>query len=344
MITKIISEEKIQEVSECIEKGDSFAIVSHVSPDGDSLGASLALSRFLASYEKENIQVIVPDNFPSFYKWMPGCKDIMVYEKDPGAADTAIAQADIIFCLDFNDPKRLGKMASAVLDARGCKVMIDHHPNPADFCDVEVSYPRISSTSEMIFRIICRMELFELVDKETAECIYTGMMTDTGSFTYNSNNPEVYVIVSELIKKEINKDEIYRRVNQVYSESRMRLMGYALCEKMKIYPDKKTALITLTRDELKRFNYHPGDTENFVNLPLNIKGISFAAFIRGDADPVKLSFRSTGEYPVNQFAAEYFAGGGHKNASGGEYDGTMAEAIAAFEKGLSKHNPNLFEK
>jgi len=344
MITKIIQQEEIQRTQKYIEKGESFVIVSHVSPDGDSLGSSLALFHFLSNYGKDNVSVIVPNDFPSFYRWMPGSKDIIVHEKYTEFAEELIKDADVIFCLDFNEPKRLEKMAPAVLASEGRKVMIDHHLNPADFCKVVMSYPDISSTSEMIFRLICRMGMFDLINKKAAECIYTGMMTDTGSFTYNSNKPEIYTIIGELIKKGIDKDLIYRKVNQVYSESRLRLMGFVLYEKMKVYQDKSTALITLSRQELERFQYKIGDTEGFVNLPLSIEGVVFAVFIREDSDYVKVSLRSVGDFPSNDFAAKYYNGGGHKNASGGELKGSLDEAIKIFEDGLERFNPNNFEE
>ncbi|MDH6534894.1 bifunctional oligoribonuclease/PAP phosphatase NrnA [Parabacteroides sp. 52] len=344
MITKIIQEEKIQKAHKYIEKGNSFVIVSHVSPDGDSLGSSLALYHFLSNYGKDNVSVIVPNGFPSFYKWMPGSKEVIVYEKYTEFADQLISEADVIFCLDFNEPKRLDKMAPAVLAAEGRKVMVDHHLNPADFCRVVMSYPEMSSTSEMVFRLICRMGMFDLIDKKTAECIYTGMMTDTGSFTYHSNKPEIYTIIAELIKKGIDKDLIYRKVNQVYSEARLRLMGYVLYEKMKVYPEQQTALITLSQAELDTFNYQAGDAEGFVNLPLSIDGVAFSVFIREDVEYMKISLRSVGEFPCNKFAAAYFNGGGHQNASGGEFYGSLEEAVAVFEKGLIQFNPNNIEE
>ena len=344
MITKIIQEEKIQKVKKYIEKADKITIVTHVSPDGDALGSSLGLYHFLATFEKENVAVIVPNEFPSFYRWMPGSKDIIVYEKYPDFAEQLIIESYVIFCLDFNEPKRVEKLAPVLLEAEGRKVMIDHHLCPSDFCRVTISYPQISSTSEMIFRLICRMSYFDLMTKECAECIYTGMMTDTGSFTYNSNQPEIYVIISELIKKGIDKDRIYRQVNQVYSESRLRMMGYVLYEKMKVYKTENSALITLSAEELKRFEYVPGDTEGFVNMPLSINGVSFSCFLRENEEYIKVSLRSVGDFPCNKFAAKYFNGGGHKNASGGEFFGSLDEAVAVFEQGLSEFNPNKIEE
>lgn len=344
MITKIIAEEKIQKAKKYVEKGENFVIVTHVSPDGDALGSSLGLYHFLLEYGKENVTVIVPNDFPQFYKWMRGAKDIIIYDKYQEFADEQIKKADVIFCLDFNDPKRLTKLGPPVLAAEGRKVMIDHHLDPSDFCRVIMSYPEISSTSEMVFRFICRMGFFDLLNRDAAEAIFTGMMTDTGSFTYNSNQPEIYVIISELLKKGIDKDLIYRKVNQVYSESRLRLMGYVLYEKMKIYPENRAALTTLSEKELNRFNYETGDTEGFVNLPLSIENVEFSVFIREDRDMVRVSLRSVGDFPCNVFASKYFNGGGHKNASGGELHGTLQEAVDIFEQGLALFNPNKSEE
>jgi phosphoesterase RecJ-like protein len=340
MLKKIIQEEHIQKAKKYVEKGDSFVIITHVAPDGDALGASLGLFHFLIKYGKDKVSVIAPSSFPAYYKWMPGAKEIVIHEKYPDFAEQLIAESDVIFCLDFNEPKRTGKLAEALVATGGRKIMIDHHLAPADFCRVCMSYPEISSTSELIFRFICRMGMYDRIDKQTAECIYTGMMTDTGSFTYNSNQPEIYTIISELIKKGINKDSIYRNVYQVYSEFRLRLMGYALHEKMKLYPAKRTAMLTLSQEELKRFHYVTGDTEGFVNLPLSIKGIEFAAFIREDPDCVKASFRSVSDFSCNEFAIRYFNGGGHKNASGGEFHGSLPEAVATFERGLDAYSPS----
>lgn len=341
MITKIIKEEEIQKAKKYVEKGERFVIVTHVSPDGDALGSSLALYHFLLAYGKDNVAVVVPNDFPAFFKWMPGNKEVIIYDKYPEFAEKLLNEADVIFCLDFNEPKRVDKLAPALMAAGGRRVLIDHHLFPADFCRVTMSYPQMSSTSEMVFRFICRMGLFELLNREAATCIYTGMMTDTGAFTYNSNQPEIYTIIGELIKKGIDKDEIYRSVNQVYSEGRLRMMGYVLYSKLRTYCNKKVALITLSQEELRRFYYQTGDTEGFVNLPLNMAKTRFSAFLREDPDFIKVSLRSVGNFPCNEFASRYFNGGGHKNASGGEFYGTMKEAIAHFEKSLKEFHAEL---
>ncbi|MDR2774818.1 MAG: bifunctional oligoribonuclease/PAP phosphatase NrnA [Tannerella sp.] len=344
MLTKIIDSDKIHKLKTYIDKGDKFVIVSHEMPDGDAIGSSLGLYHYLMSYDKKSIKVIVPNSFPTFLKWLPGARDIVVYGQYPDFATQLINEADVIFCLDFNAIKRVGKMASAVIASDARKVMIDHHLEPADFCKIVISYPEMSSTSELVFRIICALGDIDMMEKDVAECIYTGMMTDTGAFSYNSNNAGIYIIISELIKKGIDKDEIYRKVNQVYSECRLRLMGYVLYKKMKVYSDKKTAVFTLTQEELNNFRYKSGDTEGFVNLPLSIDGVCFSVFLREETNLIKISLRSVGDFPCNKFAAAYFNGGGHKNASGGEFYGTLEEAVRVFEDGLLQFNPVNFEK
>ncbi|MDR2040739.1 MAG: DHH family phosphoesterase [Tannerella sp.] len=343
MLTKIFDEKKIHKLETYMNKGENFVIVMHVSPDGDAIGASLGLYHFLMS-QGNTVNVVSPNDFPAFLKWMPEAGSILVYERHPDYAARLIGAADVIFCLDFNEAKRLGKLAPVVEAATTRKVMIDHHPNPSDFCQLVISHPEMSSTSEIIFRLLCALKAADVIDRQAAECIYTGMMTDTGAFTYRSNDPDLYLIIRELLKTGIDKDRIYRQVYQVYSESRLRLMGYTLYEKMKVYPEEKTALITLSLNELNRFGYVPGDVEGFVNLPLSIEWIRFVVFIRENTDGIKLSFRSEGDFPCNRFAAACFQGGGHLNAAGGEYAGTLDEAVRIFEKGLKDLNPGTYRK
>ena len=318
MISKIIASEKISQVEELLDKYEKIVIVTHVSPDGDAIGSSLGLYHYLTTIEND-VNIIVPNSFPDFLQWMPGAKEIINYEKYPDFAQKLISEAEIIFCLDFNVPKRTHHIAPAIEAAKGKKVLVDHHPDPSDFCDVTISYPEISSTSELIFRLICRMGDFEIMTQESAECIYTGMMTDTGAFTYNSNSAEIYYIIGELLKKGIDKDRIYSNVYHNYSEDRYRMLGFTLSEKMKIYPEYHTALIWLTNEEQKRYNPKKGDTEGFANIPLNIERIIFSVFIREDNDFIKISFRSQGSFPSNKFASQCYNGGGHLNAAGGEF-------------------------
>ena len=342
MITKIIAETEIQKAKKYIEYVDNIVIISHISPDGDAIGSSLGLYHFLQEMDKQ-VNMIVPNDFPEFLTWMPGAGDIIIHEKNPQIAEETIAAAELIFCLDFNVLKRIEKLGPFVTQSKAPKVMIDHHLSPDNFCNVTMSYPQISSTGEMIFRFICRMGFFEYINKQCAECIYTGMMTDTGAFTYNSNNPEIYYIIGELIKKGIDKDKIYALVYNTSSIDRLRLQGYAMYEKMKVFPEYKTALITISQKELDMFNFQKGDTEGFVNIPLSSDGIIFSALIKEDKGYVKISLRSKGNFPCNQFAASHFNGGGHLNAAGGEYFGSFYNAIIHFEKVLPEYKDLLLK-
>ncbi len=344
MLTKVIEQANVDRFSKWLDKGEKFVIVSHISPDGDAIGSSLGLWHFLQSQGK-TANVIVPNAFPDFLKWMPGSKDIILYDRYRDFANRLIHEADVICCLDFNTLHRIDRMGFTVLNSPARKILIDHHLEPEEFCQIIISHPHIASTSELVFRLICRLGCFEEITREAAECIYTGMMTDTGGFTFNSNNREIYFIISELLSKGIDKDEIYRKVYNTYSESRLRLMGYILTQ-MKTYPDCRAALITLTKKEQKRFNYIRGDSEGFVNIPLSIKNVCFSCFLREDTEKpmIKISLRSVGSFPCNKVAEEFFNGGGHLNASGGEFYGTMEEARQLFEQALEKYKPLLNAK
>lgn len=346
MLSKVIEQAHVEHAKKWFDRAEKVVIVSHVSPDGDAIGSTLGLYHFLSLQDDRRVNVIVPNYFPDFLKWMPGAKDIILYNRYKDFADKLIREADVICCLDFNVLSRIDDMEEAVAKSSARKLMIDHHLHPGDFCRITISHPEISSTSELIFRLICQMGCFGDITKEGAECIYTGMMTDTGGFTYNSNNREIYTIISELLSKGIDKDQIYRNVYNTYSEGRMRLMGYVLYDKMQVYPNFNAALISLSREEQKRFQYAKGDTEGLVNMPLSIKGIRFSAFLREDTEKemIKISLRSVGTFPCNKVAADFFNGGGHLNASGGEFYGTMDEAIELFKQALVKYEDLLLAK
>lgn len=340
MISKIIAEAEIQKAKKYIDYVDKIVIVTHISPDGDAIGSSLGLYHFLLEMDKQ-VNVIVPNDFPEFLKWMKGAHDIIIHEKNPQIAEETIAAAELIFCLDFNTLKRTEKVGTFVKQSTAKKVMIDHHLEPDDFCNVTMSYPQISSTSEMVFRFICRMGFYEYLNSCAAECIYAGMMTDTGAFTFNSNNAEIYYIIGELIKKGIDKDKIYSLVYNTYSIDRLKLQGYVLYEKMKVFPELKTSLVDLSQVELDKFNYQKGDVEGFVNIPLSSEEIVFSVLIKEENGYVKISLRSKGKFPCNEFAAAHFNGGGHLNAAGGEYFGSLKNAIKHFEMVLPQYKELL---
>ena len=327
MITKVIREELVLKTRKVIDHHHRFVIVAHVSPDGDAMGSSLALCLFLRELGKE-ASVVLPDSISDNLRWLPGAAEAFIFDEQADVASEVIADAEVIFCVDFNGVKRMGRMGELVAKAKAVRIMIDHHLYPEPFCDVCISHPEISSTSELVFRLICRMGCVEMLTPEIATAVYTGMMTDTGAFTYNSGSPEIYLIIAELLKVGINKDKIYDRVFNTFSADRERLMGYTINRKMHIFDPYGAAMISLTRDELKAYNYRKGDTEGFVNIPLSIKGVVFSAFFREEEEYVKVSLRSKGDFPANLVAERYFNGGGHKNAAGGEFFGTLTEAEA----------------
>ena len=324
MLSKIIEEEDIDTANRLIYNANHIVVTAHISPDGDAVGSTLGLYHFLMKIGKD-VVVILPNRFPAFLNWMPGSDKIVIMEETTAETVSLMKAADLVFCVDYNSIDRINGLKPLMEQSKAKKIVIDHHPYPGDFCDVTISYPEISSASELVFRFICRMGYFQEITLEGAECIYTGMMTDTGGFTYNSNSAEIYSIIYELINKGIDKDAIYRRVFNTYSADRMKLMGYCL-SKMVVMPEEHTAYIVLTQEEKRRFNYKVGDTEGFVNMPLQIEGICKSVFVREDTDKVKLSFRSQGDVPVNTWAAE-FGGGGHLNAAGGESYLSLEETI-----------------
>ena len=342
MISKIIAEDLVSRAREAIAVKEDIVITCHVGPDGDALGSSLALWHYLRGLGKR-ATVVVPNRFPDFLAWMPGAEEIIVFERDAARAEEAFAGADLVFALDFNETRRLDRLEPLFLQCAAPRVLIDHHLNPESFAQLTISYPDISSTSELIFRLICRMGHFERITLACAQCIYTGMMTDTGGFSYNSNQAEIYTIIGELIKIGIDKDDIYRRVFNTFTPGRLKLNAYCIYRKMKLYPKYRTALITLSQEELQRFYYKSGDTEGVVNEPLSIEGIVFSVFMREDTDKIKISLRSQGAFPANKVASELFGGGGHLNAAGGESYTTLEETVDKFRRALPRYRQLLEE-
>lgn len=339
-ISPVIETEKVNQIMDSIDKANNILITTHLSPDGDAIGSSLALYHFIKNKGKK-VKLVVPNSFPYFLKWMDGINEIEIFDYNPLAGQNIIKNSDLIFSLDYNITKRVGDMGPFIEDSSAKRILIDHHPFPGDNFDILVSKPEISSTSELIFRLLYQADEYEQLTKAEAEAIYCGMMTDTGGFTYNSADPEIYEIISLLLRKKIDKDLIYSNVFNNYSEERFRLLGFTLSQRMKVYPELHSALLYLSKEDQMQFQFSKGDTEGFVNYPLSIKGIVFSTFIREDEDLIKLSFRSQKDFPCNQFASEYFNGGGHLNASGGEFTGSFEEAIEIYSDGLKKYEEIL---
>lgn len=329
MIAQVINKSDINAIRHFLDESDRIVITCHVSPDGDAIGSTLGLMHVLSSIGK-TVDIVTPDLPLRNLMFLPGAKKILPFTKHAEACKGLFEKADLVICLDFNDIKRVDKMADVLLASPAKKVLIDHHPNPGDFADLVISHPEMSSTCILLYNVLCQLDLSGRIGKKAAECIYTGMMTDTGNFTYNSNDPNIYVAISELVKRGINKDKLYQTVCNTNSANRLRLNGYAVHRKMQLFPEHQAAMIVLTKDELKEFDYEKGDTESLVNVPLSVPNITYSVFFRDDGDFIKVSFRSKGEFAVNRICEKYFNGGGHKNAAGGEFYGTLEDAVALF--------------
>lgn len=328
-------------MKELITSAQHIVILTHMAPDGDAMGSALAMYHYLKG--EKSVQIIVPNAFPAFFNWMPDVDKIHIYENHPHECDALMAEADLFICTDFNDPKRIGPAGDKLQANPAPKILIDHHLNPTDFATEVHSHPDASSSCEIVYKLL-KSEGLKEIGKDIATCIYTGLMTDTGNFSFNSTNADLYDIIAELIREGIRKDEIYNAVFNQYGADRMRLIGYALHRKMRIYPEHHLALITLSADELDRYHYQPGDTEGLVNMPLQIADVCYSVYMReerpkpGTPKPrIRISFRSQGDRPVNIWASEVFHGGGHANASGGELFGSIDQAVHLFEQSYPKY-------
>ena len=329
-LPNIIDKETVERLHALIGRAGKIVITCHVSPDGDAIGSSIGLCQVLKAMGKQ-ATVITPDTPPRQLQFFPNVKSIVVASCHPHTARRLTAEADLIFCLDFNDLRRVDKFADALTAATADVVLIDHHLDPTVKATVTISHPEISSTSALVYRVLHDLSLTDFLSPTGATAIYTGMMTDTGNFSYNSLDPSLYLIVADLVSRGVDKDAVYREVFNTSSLSRVRIQGYAASRKLELFPDAGTALITLSRRELDEFEYEKGDTETLVNLPLSIPGIVCSVFMRQDEDDyVKISTRSKGDFPVNKVCERYFGGGGHLNAAGGEWNGTLDEAVARF--------------
>ena len=340
MISRLIDEEQIKQFRRFLEESDKIVITCHIAPDGDALGSSLGLARVLEGLGK-TVKIITPDVPPKHLMFLPGAKEILPFTKYEDFCGRLFKMADLVLALDFNALKRIDRVAPSFASSKARKVMIDHHEFPEDFCDLTISYPQVSSTSMLVFRVLTRLGLFPLIDKEAGACILTGMMTDTGNFAYNCQDPDLYIVESELIKKGVDKAAIYNKVFNEEPVDSMLLNAYAVSEKMQLFMNHGAALITLTRDELNRFHYQKGYTEGLVNKPLKIPQITYSFYLREESGFVKVSSRSKGNFPVNEICSKYFGGGGHLNAAGGEFQGTMEQAIATFKKLLPEFDRYL---
>lgn len=340
-ITRIFDTNLLAEVREFIDSHNRFVVTVHMSPDGDAVGSAVGMTRYLRAKGKQ-ATIVYNDRPGANNSFIPGYSDCLIYDKDiynPDAhiqeeAIAAIKAADAVISLDYNTLSRLGNLEKEIKNSVAPRLLVDHHldPNTEEF-SVVVSHPELSATCEVVYRLILELGDDALVTREIAEPLYCGMMTDTGQFVYSSERPDVYLIIARLLQTGFNKEELHRQM-VLEKENRVRLKGYCLYHKMVVLPKHKAAYFSLNSAELKRFNHQKGDSEGFVNAPLDIEGIVVSAFFREERNFIKISLRSKGNFPVNLLAEKYFNGGGHKNAAGGEFMGSLQRAEALFVKVL----------
>ena len=325
-----MTEADYKEISTLLSTPKKIVIVPHVNPDGDAIGSCLGLYHYLKKLN-HNAQVIAPNDYPDFLKWMPNEKTILKYENDKEQCDTLITEADIIFTLDFNALHRSGGMHYVLENTKTTYILIDHHQQPDDYAHYIYSDVKMSSTCEMVYHFINNLKQGNLIDKNIATCLYTGIMTDTGSFRFPSTTSNTHQVISHLIQCGANNNEIHNNIYDTNSSSKLQLLGCAL-KNLKVFPEYRTAYITLSQEELNTYNFKKGDTEGFVNYGLSIKGIVFAAiFIENTQENiVKISLRSKGTFSVNEFSREHFDGGGHTNAAGGKSDLSLDQTVEKF--------------
>ena len=345
-----------------------IVITCHRGPDGDAIGSTTALASWLRRhYPEADIHIVAPNIFPDFLKWIPGANEILIYEGHEEEVRPVVEAADLVIMCDHGELKRMATLGDVVRDHPTPRIMIDHHLNPEpDIADLVISRPDLSSTCEVLLRVMLETHpltppvregsgLRAALEQSEAlpltgergegllltppEATSTGMMTDTGAFTYASNRPEIYELISILLSCGIDKDKIYRNIFFTYSPNRMKLMGYLLYVKLDVWKKAHTSIMTFTNAERRRFGALNGDTEGFVNLPLQILGMKLSIFLREDTEHpcIRVSLRSVDDFPCNEMAAEFFGGGGHKNAAGGEFWGTMDEAVALAKKAVQKY-------
>lgn len=325
-----------------IREKSEILITTHYNPDGDAIGSSMALFHFLKS-QGIKVNVLIPNELPSFLEWLPGCDQVVNYSENQELGNDMISRADLIFCLDYNGLGRVKLFTDELRAASATRVLIDHHLKPENEFDLSFSITSVSSTSELVYRIIKEAGMQDSVSREMAECIYVGIMTDTGSFSYSCNTSDTFNIVAKLIDCGIDVEKIHRMVYDTYSESRMRLLGHCLGSNMKVLPEHATAYIWLSKEELNHFSYQQGDTEGVVNYALSIKNVAVAALFTERDDRIRVSLRSKGEFSVNDFARIHCNGGGHRNAAGGDVFKTLTEALVWFESLLPAYSAEILK-
>lgn len=336
MIRTILDPALIREFQRLLRTAQHIVLTCHVRPDGDAIGSVLGLAFMLQAMGKDT-KVVTPDNPPRSLAFLPGFETLVPFTRYPDYAPVVLNEADMLICCDFNTMKRTDKLAPLLKEMECPTVLIDHHEYPQKFATVTFSRPEMSSTCELVFRIICDMGLYADMSRDAATCLATGIITDTRNLSVNCHDSELYIIMYELLKKGVKKEEIVKETLNTKSLNAFRLNAFAMSDRLTLLPHYHTAITTLSAEDLKQFKYERGDTEGLVNQPLEIHGIVASYFLREDPDCIKISARSINGFPVSRVCEDLFGGGGHIQASGGEYNGTLDDAKRILEEALPKY-------
>lgn len=329
-----MNNDQIAQLDHLLDTNSRFVLTCHTNPDGDALGSTLGLRQVLLNMGK-HVTIIAPDNAPSFYSWMNGFGSVRCYEREQEQCDEIIDQADVVFLLDFNDLSRIKSLGCKLSATPKALVMIDHHTDPQAQCQLTFSEPTAPATCDVVYRLLKKIGLEKHICQKAATHFYTGICTDTGGLSYNSSQPSLYRTVAELLEKNVDKNAVHDNVFNNKTLRRLKLLGFCLSRKMRRIGKLPITIMALNASELDRFHYSTGDTEGYVNYPLQMKDIKASVLILERPDAIKISLRSKGDFAVNEFAARYYSGGGHINAAGANCQGVFDIVVAEFIQNIS---------
>ncbi|MEO5910750.1 MAG: bifunctional oligoribonuclease/PAP phosphatase NrnA [Pelobium sp.] len=318
-----------------------IVITTHHKPDGDAMGSSLGLYNYLIQ-KGHYVKVVSPTDYPYFLHWLPNNPEVIIYTEKEEESKKLVAEAELIFCLDFNTLSRINELGEEVRKADAIKIMIDHHLEPEGFDDYRHWNINACATAELIYDfIVNQLNDGALINKDVATCLYTGIMTDSGSFRFPNVTANLHRIVAGLIDAGAENWKIHQQVYDNATEGRLKFLGYCLSNKLEVLREYNTALITVSKADIKKFDIQTGETEGIVNYALSINGIKLAAFIVERGEKVKLSLRSVGDFPANEICKKYFSGGGHRNAAGGQSDEPFEKVVKQFKALLPEYQTQL---
>jgi len=333
--------QKIESFKSILESPKKVVITTHHKPDADALGSSLGLSSYLQKKGHE-VHVISPSDYPEFLNWMHGEKSVINYEAgNESKSKQLVGEADIIFCLDFNNLYRINELGAKVAESKAIKVLIDHHLEPEDFADFQFWSTEAAATAELVYELIIRLEDRHLIDQGIAECLYAGIMTDTGQFKHPNTTKNVHLVTADLMELGADIAKVGRFIYDNNSLDRLKFTGFALSKKLKVMKKYRTAYFSISAEDLKQYNSRTGDTEGLVNYALSLKDVVLGAIIIERPEAIRISLRSKGNFSVNDFAREHFDGGGHPNAAGGKSDKSLAETVKKFEEVIKQYGKQL---